>query len=509
MRYTHHLRAALALDAEVSSDTRYRVTSITAGGAVASTRRAGGADTALQTSVPARATRSAFTSHAPIADPVRRPSRRCALKIVSLEEAVGAVQSGDRVYIHGGAATPHTLVDALVDQRTGLAGVELVHMHTEGPARYVAPEMAARFRHNALFIGPNVRQAVQEGRADYTPVFLSEIPSLFQRGGPLPLDVAFIHVTPPDANGNCSLGVSVDCALAAVRSAKTVVAQVNPRMPRTFGHRVMAGEIDLAVEVDDELPEAQAVRPGPEAEAIAGHVAALVPDGATLQLGIGAIPNAVLEALAGHKDLGVHTEMFTDGLLPLLESGVVNGARKSLNRGKVISAFTLGTRALYGFIDANKAIEMHPVSYTNNVDVIAANERMVAINSALSVDLTGQVVSDSIGARFYSGIGGQVDFIRGSARSRGGLPIIALPSTAKGGQISRITHELAAGSGVVTTRGDVHWVVTEFGARNLHGRTIRDRARMLIEIAHPAFRAELEERAAQLGYLGAWPGHVP
>ncbi|HQW52148.1 MAG TPA: acetyl-CoA hydrolase/transferase C-terminal domain-containing protein, partial [Tepidiformaceae bacterium] len=413
------------------------------------------------------------------------------MRIVSLEEAVGVVKSGDRLYIHAGAATPHALIAGLVSLRTDLRDVEIVHLHTDGPAPYAEPSMEGRFRHNALFIGPNTRQAVQEGRADYTPVFLSEIPSLFEPGGSLPLDVAFIHVTPPGRDGNCSLGVSVDCALAAARNARLVVAQVNPRMPRTFGHAIHSSVIDLAIEVEDDLSEAAHEAPGPEAAEVGRHVAALIRDGSTLQMGIGAIPNAVLDALPGHRNLGIHTEMFTDGLLPLLRSGAVNGARKTIHHGKVVTAFALGSRELYDFVDNNPAVEFHPVDHTNNVDVIAANDDMVAINSALSVDLTGQVVADSIGPRFYSGIGGQVDFIRGAARSRGGVPIIALPSTAKGGELSRICPELLAGSGVVTTRGDVHWVVTEYGARNLHGRTIRERASMLIEIAHPKFRQDL------------------
>ncbi len=424
------------------------------------------------------------------------------MRFVSLDEAVGVVKSGDRLYIHAGAAAPHTLIDGLVERRAEVRDVEIVHLHTDGPAPYVEPGMEHHFRHNALFIGPNARQAVQEGRADYTPVFLSEIPALFAPGGSLPLDVAFIHVSPPDAAGNCSLGVSVDCALAAAHHARVVVAQVNPRMPRTYGHSLAAAEIDLAIEVDEDLPIAAHQLPGPEANEVGRHVAALIEDGATLQMGIGAIPNAVLRQLKHHRDLGVHTEMFTDGLLTLLHTGVVNGRRKSLHPGKVVTSFALGSKALYDYVDGNADIEFHPVDHTNHVEVIAANDRMVAINSALSVDLTGQVVADSIGPRFYSGIGGQVDFIRGAARSKGGVPIIALPSTAKNGEVSRICPELLAGSGVVTTRGDVHWVVTEYGARNLHGRTIRDRATMLIELAHPRFRDELERAAVRLGYLG-------
>jgi len=424
------------------------------------------------------------------------------MRFVSADEAVSHVQSGQRVYVHAGCATPHALIDALVCRYDELSDVEIVHMHTEGPALYAEPEMAGHFRHNALFIGPNTRQAVQEGRADYTPVFLSEIPALFERGGPLPLDVAFLHVTPPDDDGNCSLGVSVDCALAAAYHAKLVIAQVNPRMPRTGGHVLPASVIDLAVEVDLPLPLGRAPEQTDEGLEIGRHVAALIDDGSTLQMGIGAIPAGVLACLGNHNDLGIHTEMFTEGLLPLIESGVVNGARKSIHRGVVVTAFATGSQRLYDFVDRNPAIEFRPVDYTNNVEVIAANRSMVAINSALSIDLTGQVVADSIGPRFYSGIGGQVDFLRGAARSRGGVPIIALPSTARGGTVSRICPELAVGSGVVTTRGDVHWVVTEFGSRNLHGRTIRERAKSLIEIAHPDFRAQLQEDAINLGYLG-------
>ncbi len=428
------------------------------------------------------------------------------MKTVTAEEALSRLKSGDRVYVHGGAATPHALIAAMVATPKHIRDVEIVHMHTNGPAPYAAPEMAGRFRHNALFIGPNVRQAVQEGRADYTPIFLSEIPSLFQPGGALPLDVALIQVAPPGPDGICSLGLSVDCALAAAQNARLVIAQVNSRVPRTFGPGIPSDIIDLAVEVDADPPTVVMEPPDAEARAIGQHVAALIPDGATLQMGIGAVPNGVLAALGQHRDLGVHTEMFTDGLLPLLRSGVVNGSRKSLHRGKVVTAFCIGSAELYEYVDSNPDIEFHPVDYTNRPRVISAHDRMAAINSALSVDLTGQVVADSIGPRFYSGIGGQVDFIRGAARSIGGLPVIALPSTARGGTVSRICPELLAGSGVVTTRGDVHWVVTEYGARNLHGRTIRERSHMLIEIAHPKFRAELAEAAGKLGYFGPRDG---
>jgi 4-hydroxybutyrate CoA-transferase len=423
------------------------------------------------------------------------------MKWVTAEEAAAQVQPGHRVYVQAGAATPHPLINALVLRYEELRDVEIVHMHTEGPAIYAEEVMEHHFRHNALFIGPNVRPAVQAGRADYTPIFLSDIPALFAPGGPLPLDIAFLHVTPPDAAGNCSLGVSVDCALSAARNARTVVALVNPRMPRTGGHAFPFSQIDFAVEVEADLPLGREHPVTPESLAIGRNVAELIPDGSTLQMGIGAVPDAVLASLTGHRNLGVHTEMFSDGILRLVELGVLNGVAKTRNTGQIVSSFVVGSQGLYDFVNLNPSVEMHPVDYTNDVAVIASHDRMAAINSALAVDLTGQVAADSIGTSFYSGFGGQVDFIRGAARSKGGVPVIALPSTARGGTISRICPELSPGSGVVTTRGDVHWVVTEHGAVNLHGRSIRERSRMLIEIAHPDFRAELEEAAGKLGYL--------
>jgi 4-hydroxybutyrate CoA-transferase len=425
------------------------------------------------------------------------------VKFVSADEAVAVVKAGDRVYLHGGAATPVRLVEALVRRAYELQAVEIVHLHSEAPAPYLLPGMERSFRHNALFIGPNARAAVQQGAADYTPCFLSEIPSFFAPGGQLPLDVALIQVTPPDAAGHCSLGISVDVALAAAESARVVVAQVNRSMPRTRGAVLPAAMIDFAFESDEALHEHLAPGPTEVTRAIGRRVAGLVTDGATLQLGIGAIPDAVLEQLTNHRHLGVHTEMFSDGLVPLIERGVVDGARKTVLPGVAVTAFVIGTHQLYRFVADNPGIEFHPVDYTNNVPVIAANHRMTAINSALSVDLTGQVAADAIGPRFYSGIGGQVDFIRGAARSEGGVAVIALPSTAAGGDVSRICSALAPASGVVTTRGDVHWVATEYGACNLHGRSIRERARMLIEIAHPSFRAALEAEAGELGYLSA------
>lgn len=419
---------------------------------------------------------------------------------VPVDEAISHISSGQRIYLHGGAATPYALVDELMRQSDRLEDVQIVHLHTEGAAPYVAPGMERHFRHNALFIGPNVRDAVAAGRADYTPVFLSEIPDLFGPEGDLPLDVALIQVSPPDEHG-FSLGISVDCALSAVEHARLVIAQVNPRMPRTSGARIPQHMVDFVVDADVPL---HTVQPGPltaKAQAIGRHVAELVDDGATLQLGIGAIPAAVLAAMTGHRHLGIHSEMFTDAVLPLIESGAIDGSRKTLDPGISVAAFVLGTERLYGFLHDNPAVELRPVSYTNDVEVISRQDRMVAINSALSVDLTGQVAADSIGRRFYSGIGGQVDFIRGATRSRGGVPIIALPSTAANGIVSRICAELEPGAGVVTTRGDIHWVVTEYGARNLHGRTVAERCRMLIEIAHPNFRAQLEEEAFRTGHL--------
>jgi 4-hydroxybutyrate CoA-transferase len=416
-------------------------------------------------------------------------------KATSAEEAMTAVRSGSRVYLQGGCAVPQALVRALVARAPQLRDVEIVHLHTEGAADYVRPEYAASFRHNALFIGANVREAVNAGRADFTPVFLSDIPRLISDGS-LPIDVAMIQVSPPDASGFCSLGISVDCAKPAAEAARLVIAQVNPAMPRTHGDAFLhVSQIDHVVAVEDPLIEIQRRPADAVALRIGQHVASLIEDGSTLQMGIGAIPDGVLAALAGHRHLGVHTEMFTDGLLGLIERGVVDSSAKTYHPGKVVAAFIMGSRRLYDFVDDNPMIEMHPVSFTNDPIVIARNDRMVAINSALEVDLTGQVCADSIGHLLYSGIGGQTDFIRGAARSRGGKPIIALPSTARGGTVSRIVWELQPGAGVVTSRGDVQYVVTEYGIADLRGKTVRDRARALIDVAHPRFRDDLTARA--------------
>jgi len=369
--------------------------------------------------------------------------------------------------------------------------VEIVHLLTVGRADYIAPQMEGHFRHNAMFIGGNVRQAVNEGRADYTPVFLSQIEDLFE-SGQMPIDVALIQVSPPDAHGFCSFGVGVDTTLTASRQAKLVIAQVNDQMPRTYGDSfIHVNDIDTVVEVSRPLCELKPIEITDVHCAIGKNVASLIDDGATLQLGIGGIPDAVLVQLTGHKNLGIHTEMLSDSVVPLVESGVINGACKSIHRGKIVVGFVLGTKQLFDFVNHNPAFEFHPSAYTNDPYVISENHKMVAVNSALQVDLTGQVCADSIGTYFYSGIGGQVDFIRGASRCKDGKPIIAIPSTAKGGEISRIVPMLDPGAGVVTSRGSVHYVVTEFGVAYLHGHTIRQRAEALIEIAHPKFRNEL------------------
>lgn len=408
--------------------------------------------------------------------------------------AVAIVESGNRVFIHSAAAAPQHLVHALAQRAPELRDVEVVHLHTEGAAPYAAPGMQASFRPNVFFVGPNMRQAIHEGRADYVPVFLSEAPELFRRGI-LPLDVALIQVSPPDRHGYCSLGVSVDVSRAAVQCAKRVIAQINPNMPRTHGDGLVHIQaIHAAVEVNDPLPE---VHPQPHTEverAIAQHCAALVEDGATLQLGIGAIPDAVLSALVHHRNLGIHSEMIPEGIITLVERGVINGSAKRVHPGKVAGTFALGTRRLYDFIDDNPEVVLLDVAYVNDTSVIRRNPRVTAINSAIEVDLTGQVSADSIGTRQYSGVGGQMDFIRGASLSEGGRPIIALPSTTSNG-VSRIVPYLREGAGVVTTRAHVHTVITEYGSANLYGKNLRQRARALIEIAHPAHRAALEEEA--------------
>ncbi len=418
-------------------------------------------------------------------------------KLVTAEEAVSCVESGMRVYIHPGCAEPEALVEALMGRAPHLKNVELIHLLTYGTSPYCAPDMAGHFRHNALFVGGNVREAVNDGRADYTPIFLGEVEALFENGE-MPIDVAFIQVSPPDSHGYCSFGVGVECTLTAAKYAHNVVAQVNAQMPRTYGDSfIHVSEIDRIVELSRPLCEMKKQPSNQVFQQIGARVASLIEDGAVLQCGIGAIPDAILPNLMDRRDLGVHTEMISDNVVPLIDAGVINGQRKNMKPRKIILGFVLGTRTLFDFIDENPIFEFHPSAYTNDPFRIAANDRMVAINSAIEVDLTGQVCAESIGSQFYSGFGGQLDFIRGAARSKYGKPIIALPSTAKGGAISRIVPRLAHGAGVLTGRGDVHYVVTEYGVAYLHGRTIRQRAEALIQIAHPKFHNQLLEYCEQ------------
>ncbi len=427
-------------------------------------------------------------------------------KVRDPAEAVAAIESGNHIFIGSGAAEPQRLVEALVKRADAVFGAEIVHIMTLGLAPYTEPKWGDNFRHNALFIGPNVREAVAQGRADYTPIFLSEIPRLFEKGR-VSIDVALIEVSPPDHHGYCSYGVSTDVVKPATEAAHLVIAEVNAQMPRALGDSFLhVDDIDFLVPVNYPILEAAVGVPDEIARLIGKQIASLVEDGSTLQMGIGTIPDSVLYYLKDKKDLGVHTEMFSDGMMHLVELGVITNMKKTLHKGKVVAAFCMGSRKLYDFVDNNPFIEFHPVSHTNDPFVIAQNDRMVSINSALEIDLTGQVCADSLGAYFYSGIGGQVDFVRGAARSHGGKPIIALPSTASDGKVSRITAQLKPGAGVVTSRGDVHYVVTEWGIAYLHGRTIQERALALISIAHPDFRPGLIREAKRLKFI---PEDVP
>ena len=403
--------------------------------------------------------------------------------------------------MHGGSATPSVLLDALVARAPELRDVGMIHIHTEGPAPHLAPEVAESFRHRALFIGANARAAVNEGRADYVPVFLSDIPELFTTGIQ-PLDAVLINVSPPDAHGYCSLGTSVDAALSAIHAADTVIAQINPSMPRTLGDSfVHVDQIDFGVHVDQPPHEHVLPEVGEVERRIGEYVAELIPNRATIQMGIGSIPTAVALALRDKRDLGVHTELLTDPVIDLVEAGAVTGEAKEINRGKIVTAFLMGSQRLYDFVDDNPMIEMRPVDYTNDTTVIRRFRRMMAINSAISVDLTGQVSADSIGTRFYSGVGGQMDFMRGAALAPEGRAIIALPSLAAGGSISRIVSVLAPGAGVVTSRAHVRTVVTEFGVAELFGRSVRERIAALIAVAHPDVRDELSREAHQLYHV--------
>lgn len=423
-------------------------------------------------------------------------------RVVTAQEAVRKINSGDRVFLTGNCSVPQTVLSALVDYAPELQNVEIVQALSIGSADYVSPEMAGHLRVNTMFVSANVRKAVQAGRADFTPVLLSEFTLLFKNDH-LPLDVALVHLSPPDNYGFCSFGVEVGLTKTPAESAKIIIAEVNQQMPRTLGDSfIHISNVDYIVPVDYPLVEMpMAGEDGSTViDNIAGYVAELIPDGATIQMGIGAIPDTMLKYLYEKKDLGIHTELFSDGVIELVGAGVLTNAKKTLHPGKIIAGFILGTKRLYDWVDDNPLIELHPTEYVNDPFVIAQNERMVAVNSAIEVDLTGQVCADSIGPKIYSGVGGQLDFIYGASRSKGGVPIIALPSTAK--QFSRIVPMLKQGAGVVTTRNHVRYIVTEYGVADLYGKTIRQRAHALINIAHPDFRDELIEQARELHYIG-------
>ena len=410
------------------------------------------------------------------------------------EEAVRGISSGMNVFVHGSAATPTTLLEALA-KRTDVENVTLYHLHLEGPVPWTTPEHAGRFRSVSLFTGANMREPVNAGRADFVPIFLSDVPSLFLSGR-VRLDAALVQLSPPDRHGFCSLGTSVDAARAAVDSAPMIIAEINNQMPRTHGDTsVPFEEIEAFTHTDRPLPQHLPEAESPVIARIGELVAGLVEDGSTLQMGIGAIPDAVLSRLHDRHDLGVHTEMFSDRLVDLVEAGAVNNRLKAIFPGRIVTSFVLGSKRVFDFVNDNSEVEFISADMSNDTGRIGRNPKVVAINSAIQVDLTGQVCADSMGTRIYSGIGGQMDFIRGAARSAGGKPIIALPSTAAGGKLSRIAATLTEGSGVVTTRGHVHWVVTEYGAVNLHGKSLRERAELLTSIAHPDFRAELTKAA--------------
>ena len=427
-------------------------------------------------------------------------------RVTTAQEAVKTIKSGHRVFLTGNVSVPQKLLAALVEYAPNLTDVEVCQALTVGSADYVGPEMEGHLRVNSMFISANIRKAVQEGRADFTPVLLSEFPLLFKRGV-LPLDVAIVHVSTPDEHGFCSLGVEVGLTKSAAESAKVIIAEVNEQMPRTLGDSfIHISRLTHIVPVNYPIPEHIMASEGDSeiVKQIAGHVASLIPDGATMQLGIGSIPDAVLKFLFDKKDLGIHTELFSDGVIDLVNAGVLTNARKSLHPGKVVAGFILGTKRLYEWVNDNPMIEMHPTEYVNDPFIIAQNDRMVAVNSAIEVDLTGQICADSIGPKLYSGVGGQLDFVYGASRSKGGVPIIALPSVATlrdGTQLSKITAMLKPGAGVVTSRNHVRFVVTEHGIADLYGKTIRQRAQALINVAHPQFREDLAKQAKDLHYM--------
>lgn len=427
-------------------------------------------------------------------------------RILTAEDAVKKIQSGQRVFLTGNCSTPQTVLAALVRHAPNLRDVEICQALTVGPADYVSPEMAGHLRVNTMFISANIRKAVQDGRADFTPVLLSEFPLLFKNGH-LPVDIALVHLSPPDEHGFCSFGIENGLTKSAAESAKIIIAEINEQMPRTLGDSfIHVSRVNHIVPVDYPLAE---MAMGSEevdepTQKIAGYVAELIPDGATMQMGIGAIPDAVLKFLYNKKHLGIHTELFSDGVIDLVEAGVLTNMQKSLHPGKIVAGFVIGSRRLYKWIDDNPMIELHPTEYINDPFVIAQNDRMVAVNSAIEIDLTGQVCADSIGPKLYSGVGGQLDFIYGASRSKGGVPIIALPSTTttRDGQvIGRIVSMLKRGAGVVTSRNHIRYVITEYGIADLYGKSIRQRAHALINIAHPDFREELAREAVELHYM--------
>lgn len=413
------------------------------------------------------------------------------------EEAVNIIKSNSRVYVQAAAATPSQLTKALSDRFSSLTNVEICHLHTEGDAPYANPNLANSFHVNSFFIGKNVRHTISAGNGSYTPVFLSELPNLFRKKTII-LDYTLIHVSPPDSHGYCSLGVSVEATLAAIQNSKVVIAQVNPQMPRTFGDGIIhISEIDYLVNVDVPIFESQMETPTAVENKIGQYIASLIDDKSTLQMGIGSIPNAALANLTNHKDLGLHTEMFSDGVIDLIESGVINCKYKGVGKGRALATFLIGSRRLYDFVDNNPFIEMRESSFVNDTAIIRRNPKMTAINSAIEVDLTGQVCADSIGARMYSGVGGQMDFIRGAALSEGGKAIIALPSTTKKGE-SRIVPFLKQGAGVVTTRSHAQYIITEYGIADLYGKTLKQRVKSLVNIAHPDHQENIESKYYEL-----------
>lgn len=417
-------------------------------------------------------------------------------KYMSAADAVKLIKSGDRVLVHAASATPQTLLKAMVERASELRDVEIVHIHTEGYADYAKPEYSESFKTSCFFIGANMRKYVQMGTAQYNPVFLSDIPHLF-RNGVLPLDVVLLNVSPPDKHGYCSLGVSVDIMVGGLETTKTIIAQINPQMPRTMGDGIIhISRFDACVEVDEPIYELILGDPSPEESSIGKYIAEMIEDGSTLQMGIGGIPNSVLGCLGNHKDLGVHTEMFSEGILPLIEKGIVNGAKKTVLPTKIVSGFAMGSRKLYDFMDDNPEVLMMDISFVNDTAVIRRNPKVIAINSAIEVDLTGQICADSIGTRMYSGVGGQMDFMRGAALSPGGKAICALPSSTNKG-MSKIVPTLKEGAGVVTTRAHAQYVVTEYGVAELKGRNLAQRAKALIDVAHPNAREELEKAAQE------------